>query len=201
MQFAAFPVFHHQNFTSMSLAKKAIPLLLSIFVISLLSATTNMSITKSSLYDIQINSLENAPVDLKKFAGKKILFVNVASKCGFTKQYASLQKLHESHGDKVTIIGIPCNQFGKQEPGTSAEIATFCEKNYGVSFLMTEKIEVKGDNQHPLYQWLTQLAQNGVKDSKVKWNFQKYLIDEEGNLLEVFSSGTDPLSEELTKLL
>jgi glutathione peroxidase len=185
----------------MKLTSKSRPVILILVVMTLLSAKIIDRSVQHSIYEVQINSLDNAPVDFQQFAGKKILIVNVASKCGYTKQYASLQKLHETHGDKVTIIGVPCNQFGKQEPGTSAEIATFCQENYGVSFLMTEKVEVKGDGQHPLYQWLTKMTHNGVKDSKVKWNFQKYLIDEQGNLMEVFSSGTDPSSKDITSLL
>lgn len=148
-----------------------------------------------NLYEIKINSLSGDAIELSKFKGKKILFVNVASKCGFTPQYEDLQKLHELHQDKLVIIGVPCNQFGGQEPGSANEIESFCQKNYGVDFLMTEKVDVKGDNQHPLYTWLTSGEKNGLKSSKVKWNFQKYLIDEEGKLLEVFMSNVKPLSK------
>jgi glutathione peroxidase len=125
----------------------------------------------------------------------------VASECGFTPQYADLQNLSETYKDKLVVIGVPCNQFGNQEPGTSEEIQTFCSVNYGVEFLMTEKIEVKGENQHPLYQWLTNKELNGVKNSTVKWNFQKYLVDEEGNYIDYYYSVTKPLSSKITKHL
>ena len=125
------------------------------------------------------------------------MFVNVASKCGYTPQYSKLQKLHDMYKDQLVIIGVPCNQFMGQEPGTNEEIASFCQKNYGVSFLMTEKVDVKGSSQHPLYQWLTSKDLNGNSDSKVKWNFQKYLVSETGELIDVFSPGVDPLDEQI----
>ena len=156
---------------------------------------------KVSLYDIEINSLEGEPLDLHQFQGKKILFVNVASKCGYTPQYKDLQVLSDKYKEQLTIIGVPCNQFGKQEPGSPEEIATFCERNYGVTFPMTEKVDVKGDNQHPLYQWLTSKNMNGVEESDVKWNFQKYMVDENGNLLEVFPSGVKPMDDRIISLL
>ncbi len=155
----------------------------------------------NSIYDIAITSLEGKTIDLNDFKGKKILFVNVASKCGFTSQYKNLQKLHDTYGEKVEIIGIPCNQFGSQEPGTAAEIKEFCTKNYGVSFLMSEKSQVKGANQHPLYKWLTNKSENGIQDSEVSWNFQKYLVDENGKLMQVFKSGVNPLDDSITSLL
>lgn len=154
-----------------------------------------------NMYDIKINSLTGEKIDLNQFKGKKILFVNVASECGFTPQYKDLQKLHELYKDKLVVIGLPCNQFGEQESGTSTQIKSFCEKNYGVDFLMTEKIDVKGENQHPLYAWLTKKEMNGVMDSSVKWNFQKYLVDENGKLIDVFYSITEPLSDKIVKLL
>jgi len=155
----------------------------------------------NSIYDISITSLEGKTIDLNDFKGKKILFVNVASKCGFTSQYKNLQKLHDTYGEKVEIIGIPCNQFGSQEPGSAAEIKEFCTKNYGVSFLMSEKSQVKGANQHPLYKWLTNKSENGIKDSNVSWNFQKYLVDENGKLMQVFKSGVGPMDASITILL
>lgn len=155
----------------------------------------------SALYSIPITSLQNNPVDLSQLKGKKILFVNVASQCGFTPQYRDLQKLHEQYKDKLTVIGVPCNQFGKQEPGTSEQIQEFCSINYGVSFLITEKIDVKGTNQHPLYSWLTKKTENGTKNSTVRWNFQKYLVDEHGQLIDYYYSITKPLSAKITKHL
>nr|WP_245925683.1 glutathione peroxidase [Algibacter marinivivus] len=151
-----------------------------------------------SIYDIKINALNDKPIDLANFKGKHVLFVNVASKCGFTPQYEGLQKLHDTHKDKIQIIGVPCNQFGGQEPGNAEAIESFCQVNYGVTFQITEKIDVKGKHQHPLYTWLTQKINNGVKDSSVKWNFQKYLIDPDGNLIDYFFSSTNPLSSKIT---
>lgn len=161
----------------------------------------NVKKVKPSLYNIKINSLQGKPLDLSEFKGKKILFVNVASKCGFTPQYRELQKLSESYKDNLVVIGIPCNQFGGQEPGNANEIEEFCQVNYGVSFLMTEKIKVKGEQQHPLYEWLTSKKLNGVQNSKVKWNFQKYLIDENGEFVDYFYPITKPMNSRITKHL
>ncbi|MCX7549582.1 glutathione peroxidase [Xanthomarina sp. F2636L] len=157
--------------------------------------------TTESLYNISINSLTGEPIDLSSFKGKKILFVNTASECGFTGQYEGLQKLYNTYQNKLVVIGVPCNQFGGQEPGSATEIQSFCKQNYGVTFLMTEKVDVKGSNQHPLYAWLTKKELNGKKNSSVKWNFQKYLIDEEGNYIDYFYSITKPNSSKITKLL
>ncbi len=154
-----------------------------------------------SIYDIQINGLNGQALDLSYLKGKHMLFVNVASKCGFTPQYKDLQLLQDRYSDKIHVIGVPCNQFGGQEPGNSQDIASFCEINYGVSFPITEKIDVKGKHQHPLYQWLTKKVNNNKKDSSVKWNFQKYLIDPEGNLVDYFFSTTNPMSGKITKHL
>ena len=154
----------------------------------------------SSLYDVSINALTGNPIQLSNFEGKYILFVNVASECGFTPQYKDLQHLSDTYPNLV-VIGVPCNQFGKQEPGNANEIQRFCERNYGVDFLITEKIEVKGSNQHPLYQWLTKKSKNGKKSSSVKWNFQKYLVDTEGKLIDYYYSITKPMSSKITKHL
>ena len=154
-----------------------------------------------SLYNIEIDSLQGKSIDLSSYKGKKILFVNVASKCGFTPQYKDLQKLHNEYQNKLVVIGVPCNQFGKQEPGESNEIQEFCEVNYGVSFLITEKVDVKGNEQHPLYTWLTKKTENGKKNSSVKWNFQKYLIDEDGELIDYYFSITSPTSSKIKKQL
>lgn len=154
-----------------------------------------------SVFDITINDIRNNPLNLRDFKGKYILFVNVASKCGFTPQYKALQSLYDKYKDKLEIIAVPCNQFGGQEPGDATSIESFCEMNYGVNFPITEKIQVKGKNQHPLYAWLTQKVNNGKKDTSVKWNFQKYLIDPNGNLVDYFLSTTNPMSTKITKLL
>jgi glutathione peroxidase len=154
-----------------------------------------------SLYDIPLKGIDGTDINLSDFTGKKILFVNVASKCGFTPQYEKLQELYEKYKDRLVVIGLPCNQFMNQEPGTNEEIIRFCKINYGVTFQLTEKIDVKGPNQHPLYAWLTRKDLNGVMDSEVKWNFQKYLVDEKGKLIDVFYSATSPLSGKITSLL
>lgn len=151
--------------------------------------------------DIKIKDIDGNPIDFRQFRGKKLLLVNVASKCGFTPQYEDLQKMSEKYKDKLTVIGLPCNQFKEQEPGTNAEIKEFCSLNYGVTFLITEKIDVKGENQHPIYQWLTDKTKNGLKESTVKWNFQKYLLDENGSLIDFYYSITKPLSESIVNNL
>ena len=179
-------------------------LLKFILICSIMSWTTTIKTQenkKMSIYNIKINDLDGNPINLEKFKGKYLLFVNVASKCGFTKQYAELQELYDLYIDNLMVIGVPCNQFGAQEPGSPDEIQTFCKKNYGVTFLMTEKILVKGNNQHPLYNWLTDKSLNGVKNSTVKWNFQKYIVDKDGNLIDYFYSMTRPLSSKITKII
>ena len=175
---------------------------LSIFIktLTITNKSSKMS-SKKSIYDIEINSLQGKPINLSLFKGKKILFVNVASKCGFTPQYKELQKLHNLYEESLVVIGVTCNQFGKQEPGNSTEINEFCQVNYGVSFLITEKISVKGNEQHPLYSWLTKKNENGRKNSSVKWNFQKYLINEDGELIDYYYSITSPTSSKIKKYL
>jgi glutathione peroxidase len=152
-------------------------------------------------YQLKINSLDGKPLDLRTFEGKYILCVNVASKCGYTPQYADLEKLFETYADKLVVIGFPCNQFLGQEPGNPEEIASFCSKNYGVTFPITEKIDVKGKNQHPVYQWLTSKKINGVSDADISWNFNKILISPNGKWIKHFGSSTKPLDAELTNLI
>jgi glutathione peroxidase len=156
---------------------------------------------RTSIYDISINKIDGKPIDLKKLKGKVLMLVNVASYCGFTKQYEELELLSKEYKTSLVILGIPCNQFGTQEPGNEKEIQQFCEDNFGVTFVLTEKVDVKGINQHPLYQWLTKKELNGKKNSKVKWNFQKYLVNAEGNLIDYFYSITKPMSTKITKHL
>lgn len=152
-----------------------------------------------SFHDFKVKDIYGDELDLSHFKGKKVLVVNTASKCGLTPQFESLEKLYRTYSsENFVIIGFPANNFMNQEPGSNEEIITFCEENYGVTFPMMSKISVKGDDIHPLYQWLTQKDMNGVTDSEVAWNFQKYLIDEEGNLVKYFSPRQDPLSEEIT---
>lgn len=150
-----------------------------------------------SIYDFKVPALEKGSIDFSRFKGKKILIVNTASECGFTPQYEGLEQLSHTQKDKLVIVGFPANDFGSQEPGSNAEIAGFCKKNYGVTFPMAAKITVKGNQMAPIYQWLTQKKHNGYTDSDVKWNFQKYLIDEQGKLIAVFPSATKPDSQEL----
>lgn len=177
--------------------------ILSIICVFLIIFQINSQTMDSNIdfYSVKINSISGSEINLKDYKGKKILFVNVASECGFTPQYEGLQELYELYKDKLMIIGVPSNQFGKQEPGSAEQIQSFCEINYGVTFLITEKVDVKGDNQHPLYTWLTRKENNGVKSSSVKWNFQKYLVDENGALIDYYFSLTKPMSRKITKYL
>lgn len=165
--------------------------------------TQNNKESMPSIYnsEIKLKSLTGEEIDLNQFKGKKVLIVNVASKCGFTPQYKGLQELHAKYKEKIVVLGVPCNQYGGQEPGTSDEIVSFCEKNYGVEFLMAEKINVKGEDQHPLYGWLTSKENNGLKNSSVKWNFQKYLLNESGELIDVYYSTTKPMSDKIVSKL
>lgn len=154
-----------------------------------------------NIHGFSITTLEGETIDLSTYKGKKILIVNTASKCGFTPQYKELEELYQIHKDKLVVIGFPANNFMNQEPGTNDEIAEFCERNYGVSFPMSEKISVKGKDMAPIYQWLTKKEYNHVKNSKVTWNFNKYLIDENGQLLEAFGSRTKPMSSDILDYL
>ena len=165
-------------------------------------STQNTTTQSKSFYDFSIATLdENGAINMADYKGKKILIVNVASKCGYTPQYEGLQKLYTEHGDKVQIIGFPCNQFMGQEPGGKEDIASFCQKNYGVTFPLTTKIDVKGKDQHAIYEWLTSKVYNGIDDYKVGWNFNKFLLDENGKLIAHYDSGVTPMSEELVNAI
>lgn len=155
----------------------------------------------SNFYSFKIKTLEGNDFNLDSLKGKKVMVVNTASKCGYTPQYKDLQELYEQYSRKLVIIGFPANNFGNQEPGTALEIRQFCTDNYNVTFPMMEKISVRGEDIHPLYKWLTSKEENGVMDSEVKWNFQKYLIDEEGNLVDVLYSKEKPGSEKVISWL
>ncbi len=157
-------------------------------------------VTPSSVYYFKLKSIDGQPFTLAKYKGKKVLIVNTASKCGFTPQYAELQKLADTYKDKLVVVGFPANNFGGQEPGANAEIKTFCQKNYGVTFPLSEKISVKGDDIYPLFKYLTE-APNPDFTGEIKWNFEKFLIDENGKLIHRFRSQTTPMSPELTKYL
>jgi glutathione peroxidase len=157
---------------------------LSIALILAITQIPFMVNGQKSFYDFTVEDIYGEPFPLSQLAGKKVLVVNTASKCGLTPQYKGLEELYKQYGgDDFVIIGFPSNDFAGQEPGTNEEIAEFCQANYGVTFPMMSKITIKGEEIHPLYQWLTEEKENGVKDSKVAWNFQKYLIDENGNLV------------------
>lgn len=148
---------------------------------------------KNSIHTFTVEDINGNSFDLSSLKGKKVMLVNTASKCGLTPQYEKLEALYQQYKDQnFVIVGFPANNFMWQEPGTNDEIKAFCQKNYGVSFPMMAKISVKGKNQHPLYAFLTQKAKNGVVDSSVKWNFQKYLIDENGVLVDVIAPRTQP---------
>ena len=153
-----------------------------------------------TIYQFTVEDINGKPFDLSTLKGKKVMIVNTASKCGLTPQYKELEGLYQQYKDKdFIIIGFPANNFLGQEPGSNEEIASFCSINYGVSFPMMAKISVKGKEMHPLYQFLTQKAKNGVEDSKVQWNFQKYLIGRDGRLEKVIAPRTLPTSDEVTQ--
>ncbi len=153
---------------------------------------------QQNFYDFKVKTLDGEEFDFSQLKGKKVMIVNTASKCGFTPQYEQLEKIYKEYeGDNFVIIGFPANNFMHQEPGSDKEIKEFCSLNYGVTFPMMSKISVKGSDMHPLYKWLTSKSLNGVMDSKVKWNFQKYLINEKGELEKVFYSSTKPDSPEI----
>jgi glutathione peroxidase len=168
-------------------------LLILIITMALFSA----SAFSQGFYDFKVKTLDGKTFDFASLKGKKVMIVNTASKCGNTPQYKDLEELYSNYANSnFVIIGFPANNFGGQEPGTNAEIKEFCTSTYGVTFPMMEKISVKGDDMHPVYQWLTLKAKNGVMDSEVKWNFQKYLIDEKGNLVDVIAPKEKPGSSE-----
>lgn len=167
-----------------------------VFFIGTESENTN-TMKKESIYQFKVESLTGGTIDFSDFKGKKILIVNTASECGFTPQYEGLEKLYDTHKDKLVIVGFPANNFGGQEPGTNAEIKAFCKQNYGVSFPMAVKVSVKGEDTAPIFQWLTQKEKNEVMNVEIKWNFTKFLLDENGHLVASFESAVKPLSDEI----
>ncbi|MCR8560835.1 glutathione peroxidase [Mucilaginibacter sp. BJC16-A38] len=169
-------------------------------ILALICALTFVTVAPKSVYEFKLKSIEGKAFSLAQYKGKKVLIVNTASKCGFTPQYAELQKLAEQYKDKVVVVGFPANNFGQQDPGSNSEIKTFCEKRFGVTFPLSEKVSVKGDDIDPLFKYLTE-APNPDFTGEIKWNFEKFLIDENGNLIHRFRSATTPLSPEITKYL
>lgn len=177
---------------------KTIILFTAILITSLISSAQK----SKSFYDLQANTIDGEVYNFSSLKGKKVLIVNTASKCGLTPQYEQLEALYNEHKDKnFIIIGFPANDFLSQEPGSNAEIKEFCKKNYGVTFPMMSKISVKGDDMHPVYKWLTSKSSNGLMDSKVKWNFQKYMVDENGKLIGYADPSDKPDSERIINFI
>ena len=179
----------------------SIVILLSGFSYKRIAKNNNSTVSSSNFYDLKAVTIDGQEISFEKFKGKKVLIVNVASKCGYTYQYEGLQKLHELYGNKVAVLGFPANDFLFQERGSNEEIAEFCESNYGVTFQMFEKIPTKGKKQSPVYHWLSNKELNGWNDQKPSWNFCKYIIDEDGKLVGFFDSKVKPLSEEIVSLI
>jgi glutathione peroxidase len=169
--------------------------------IALFALLLSTLVTGSPIYSFKVEGLEGGSIDFSKFKGKKIMVVNTASKCGNTPQYAELEQLYEKYKDKLVIIGFPANNFGQQEPGSNEDIKEFCTKNYGVSFPMAAKVSVKGDDIAPIYKYLTDEAKKLGFEDPIKWNFTKFLLDEDGKLITVIHNKTKPMSEEVLKYL
>ncbi|GAC1383005.1 MAG: glutathione peroxidase [Ginsengibacter sp.] len=181
---------------------KLLSMLTLVAVFSFISPSANVADKKTnSIFKFKVESLDGGQINFKSFKGKKILVVNTASKCGFTPQYEQLQKLYSTYSDKLVIVGFPANNFGAQEPGSNLEIKSFCTKNYGVTFPMAAKVSVKGDDIAPIFKWLTSKDLNGVMDADIKWNFTKFLLDENGVLIKKFDSKVNPMSDEITAFL
>ena len=161
---------------------------------------TLIMMSQQSVHEFTITTIDGESKNLSDFKGKKMLFVNTASQCGFTPQYMELQEVHEKHGEDLVIIGFPANNFGGQEPGSNDQIKTFCQKNYGVSFLLSEKVSVKGKNIDPLFDWLNAQDNQSFKGD-IMWNFEKYLIDESGKLIKRYRSMTKPDSDKIISLI
>lgn len=189
-------------------------LFISVIFVACTSATEQQSLTIEpatmenqssdstfSIHQFKVEALDGSLIDMSAFKGKKILIVNTASECGYTPQYKDLQKLYETYKDQLVVVGFPANNFGAQEPGSNATIQSFCSKNYGVTFPMAAKISVKGNDMAPIYQFLTQKKLNGVLDTEINWNFNKFLLNENGTIIQKFESKVNPMSPEITDLL
>jgi glutathione peroxidase len=173
--------------------------ILSIATFIILSAFSYPNV--NSIHSFKVKSIEGKTIDFSSFKGKKILVVNTASKCGYTPQYEALQKVYDQYKDKLVIVGFPANNFGGQEPGSDTEIQDFCKARFGVSFPLASKVSVKGSDMAPIYKWLTSKAENGVLDAEIGWNFGKFLLDENGKLLQYFPSKVKPDSDEILKFV
>ena len=180
---------------------KKIPFLITLFISNII-VSQNFKQMKETIHQFEITDLSGKKFDMSSLKGKKVMIVNTASKCGLTYQYEILEKLYNEYkSDDFVIVGFPSNNFLWQEPGSNEDIAKFCLENYGVSFPMMEKISVRGSAMHPLYKFLTEKDRNGYKDSSVKWNFQKYLVDEKGEFVDYFYSTTKPMSIKITSVI
>jgi len=164
-------------------------------------STLDQLLMEKTIYDFKMKDINGDEIDFSQFQGKKLLLVNVASRCGYTPQYEDLQKLHEQYGDQVTILGFPANNFGGQEPGTNEQIKEFCSSKFGVTFTMMDKISVKGADKHPLYRWLSDKDLNGWNDKEPSWNFCKYFINEKGELVKFFPSSVKPMDNQILELI
>jgi glutathione peroxidase len=170
-------------------------------MLKLLILSGLMMLMATSIYDFKVPGLDGGTIDFSKYKGKKILIVNTASQCGNTPQYAELEKLYEKYSSSLVIVGFPANNFGAQEPGSNTEISSFCKKNYGVKFPMAEKVSVKGDDIHPLFKYLVAEAEKMGEKDPIKWNFTKFLIDENGKLVKVFHNKVLPMSDEVVSAI
>ena len=168
-----------------------------IFKVNEKAPDNNMIANENNFYKLSANDIDGNKIDFSQFKGKKLLIVNVASKCGYTSQYKDLQELHKKYNDKITILAFPSNNFGFQEPGSNDQIEEFCETNYGIEFQLFEKSDVRGKNINSVYRWLSSINDNGWNDKSPRWNFFKYLVDETGNLRAVYSSNVNPLDNEI----
>lgn len=163
--------------------------------------TAASPVKEKKIYDFQIESVDGKTINFSKYKGKKLLIVNTASKCGYTPQYKALEELYQKYGKKLVVIGFPSDNFGGQEFQSNSEIKEFCQKNYGVTFPLTTRVDVKGENTTPIFKYLCNKSENGVLDAKIGWNFNKFLIDENGKLLAHFDSKVKPDSPEILKYL
>lgn len=174
----------------------------NVFIVALLVLLSAFTFpSDNSIHRFKVKSIEGKTIDFSSFKGKKILVVNTASKCGYTPQYEALQQVYSTYKDKLVIVGFPANNFGGQEPGSDGEIQEFCKARYGLSFPLASKVSVKGNDMAPIYKWLTSKAENGVLDAEIKWNFGKFLLDEQGKLIQYFPSNVKPDSEEILKYI